>query len=319
MPVTTSQQISRYYQQFHAIEVTFTKEVIKATHLYSKQVYIKCLGYHWPCIVYSSSMSGAKVIMNITTSLRDALRKSNNMISLRFSFLQPDKSDALAFFVGAKIAGSSPYGEKNPELSFVTISFTQRPPDDLIEILGELLEANVNSRKRSEERIVVTSDSLRKLGLGTKGALLTIEQVPRKCIIRDLSFSGAKVIIVGLAKFLVNRTAVLRLQLADDEGQIELVGKVVRFEPVEGRTDIAAFAIQFDEDKVPIKYKMKINSFLRTVKIKPARGADSGGAQIQGKQDSKPSENAGNNPTAGSAAGSATGSPSPTEPNTEDN
>ncbi|MCA1754267.1 MAG: pilus assembly protein PilZ [Spirochaeta sp.] len=257
MPVTTSQQISRYYQQFHAIEVTFTKEVIKATHLYSKQVYIKCLGYHWPCIVYSSSMSGAKVIMNITTSLRDALRKSNNMISLRFSFLQPDKSDALAFFVGAKIAGSSPYGEKNPELSFVTISFTQRPPDDLIEILGELLEANVNSRKRSEERIVVTSDSLRKL----------------------------------------------------------LVGKVVRFEPVEGRTDIAAFAIQFDEDKVPIKYKMKINSFLRTVKIKRARGADSGSAQLQGKHDSNPSEIGGNNPTAGSAAGSA----SPTDPNTEDN
>lgn len=311
MPVTTSQQISRYYQQYHAIEVTFTKEVIKATHLYSKQVYIKCLGYHWPCIVYSSSMAGAKVIVNITSSLRDALRKSNNMISLRFSFLQPDKSDPLAFFVSAKIAGSSPYGEKNPELSFVTINFTQRPPDDLIEILGELLDANVNSRKRSEERIVVTSDSLRKLGLGTKGALLTIEQVPRKCIIRDLSFSGAKVIIVGLAKFLVNRSAVLRLQLADDEGQIELVGTVVRFEPVEGRTDIAAFAIQFDEDKIPIKYKMRINAFLRTVKIKPARGANAAGAQMPSNLNSAPSEVSRNAPPADNS--------SPDTPNTEEN
>ncbi len=311
MPVTTSQQISRYYQQYHAIEVTFTKEVIKATHLYSKQVYIKCLGYHWPCIVYSSSMAGAKVIVNITSSLRDALRKSNNMISLRFSFLQPDKSDALAFFVSAKIAGSSPYGEKNPELSFVTINFTQRPPDDLIEILGELLDANVNSRKRSEERIVVTSDSLRKLGLGTKGALLTIEQVPRKCIIRDLSFSGAKVIIVGLAKFLVNRSAVLRLQLADDEGQIELVGTVVRFVPVEGRTDIAAFAIQFDEDKIPIKYKMRINAFLRTVKIKPNRGADAVATQA-------PSKNAGA-PSSVSGRTLSTDSSSPSTPTTEEN
>jgi len=310
MPVTTSQQISRYYQQYHAIEVTFTKEVIKATHLYSKQVYIKCLGYHWPCIVYSSSMAGAKVIVNITTSLRDALRKSNNMISLRFSFLQPDKSDALAFFVSAKIAGSSPYGEKNPELSFVTINFTQRPPDDLIEILGELLDANVNSRKRSEERIVVTSDSLRKLGLGTKGALLTIEQVPRKCIIRDLSFSGAKVIIVGLAKFLVNRSAVLRLQLADDEGQIELVGTVVRFEPVEGRTDIAAFAIQFDEDKVPIKYKLRINAFLKTVKTKPNRGADAAAEQSPSKPSIAASE--------GSAKPPSTDNSSPDESNTEE-
>lgn len=310
MPVTTSQQISRYYQQYHAIEVTFTKEVIKATHLYSKQVYIKCLGYHWPCIVYSSSMSGAKVIVNITSSLRDALKKSNNMISLRFSFLQPDKTDALAFFVSSKIAGSSPYGEKNPELSFATINFTQRPPDDLIEILGELLDANVNSRKRSEERIMVTSDSLRKLGLGTKGALLTIEQVPRKCIIRDLSFSGAKVIIVGLAKFLVNRSAVLRLQLADDEGHIELVGTVVRFEAVEGRTDIAAFAIQFDEDKIPISYKLKINAFLRTIKAKPTRGADAVNAQSPTTPSNSTSASSGTAPPANT--------PKPTALNTKE-
>ena len=186
MPVTTSQQISRYYDQFRDVEVTFTKEVIKTTLLYTKQVYLKAVGYQWPVIIYSTSLSGAKIIANLQGSLKDALKQSNNIVSLRFSFLRRDKPDPLAFFVGARVAGIQPYQGTNQQLYFLTLQFTQRPPDDLIVILGSLLEANVNAQRRREERIIVNPDSMKKLRLASRGTVVSIANVPRKCIIRDV-------------------------------------------------------------------------------------------------------------------------------------
>jgi len=268
MPVTTSQQIARYYDEFRNVDVTFTREVIKATLLYPKQVFIKCMGYQWPCIIYSSSMVGAKIIANMKSSLNEAVRKANNLVSLRFSFLQRDKPDPLSFFVSSKITGYTPYSKENPELNFITINYTQRPPDDLIEILGTLLEANINSKRRGEDRIVLTADSAKKLGVRSRESRILIDGVPRKCIIRDVSFSGAKVIILGIAKFLVNKEAVLRIELDDPVDAVDIRGKVIRFEPVEGRNDIAAFALKFHEDTIPMKYKMRINNYLKGIKTK---------------------------------------------------
>ena len=263
MPVSTSQQISRYFDQFANIEVTFTKEVTQAILLYPKQVYLRCLGYQWPCIIYSSSLVGARIITNVTGSLNETVRKANNLVSLRYSFLPKDKTDPLSFFVSARVTGYTPYGKNKPELSFMSLAYTQRPPDDLIEILGELLEANVLSQKRKEERVVLTVQTAALMGIDPKECRLTIDGVPRKCIIRDLSFGGAKILLMGLAKFLVNKSADLRLPLTESRGSLTIPGKVVRFDPVEGRTDIAAFALQYDEEKIPLDYKVRMNNLIK--------------------------------------------------------
>lgn len=269
MPVTTSQQIAHYYEQFQDVEVTFNKEVIKATLLNPKGVFLKCLGHQWPCIVYSTSFAEAKVIVSTRGSFNDLVRKANNLVSLRFSFHQGEKADPLSFFVSAKLVGYAPYGQNRPDIAFVSLTYTQRPPDDLIEIVGQLLDANSNAKRRREERIVLTVDSARKLGIRHKEAQVEIAGVPRRCIVRDLSFSGAKVIVLGIAKMLLDKDAVLQLQLTEPPESIKIPGKVIRLEPVEGRSDISAFAMHFDEDAVPVKYKLRINNYLRTQKKKP--------------------------------------------------
>lgn len=263
MSVSTSQQMARYFNEFSTQEVTFTKDVIRATMLNPKQVFLKILGYQFPCIIYSASLVGAKVIVNLHEGLKEVLKKSNNACSLRFNFLQRDKADPLSFFVSGKISGVTPYGEQKPELHFMNIQYTQRPPDDLIEIVGGLLEANVNAKRRKEERVVITNDSLKKLGIGGKNAVVIVDGIPRKCILRDLSFSGAKVIILGVAKFLVNKQATLKLELLDPVETVQIKGTILRFEEVEGRTDIAAYAMKFEDDGVPMEYKMRMNNFLR--------------------------------------------------------
>ena len=265
MALLTSQQLNQYYEKYKNIDVTFTKEVIRAIGLLTKQVFIKCLGYQWPCIIYSSSMSEAKVLANMTPDNFDRIRNANNVVSLRFAFCEADKPDPFTFFVTAKITGFNPYNPDKPNLNFISLLYTQRPPDDLIGILGNLLDVNVNSKKRKEERIIITADSLRKMGLKTKSTKLLVQGIPRNGIIRDLSFSGAKVVIPGIAKFLVDKECSLVL-LSTDNKIITIKGKIVRFEAVEGRKDIAAVAMQFNEDMVPMEYKIMINDYLRLQK-----------------------------------------------------
>lgn len=270
MAVTTSQQISRYYEQFQNTEVTFTKEIIRALLLNTKQVFLKSLGYQWPCIIYSSSMTGAKIITTMQQSLKETLQKSKNAVSLRYSFIQREKTDPLAFFVSAKISGISPYGDPAKGLSFLNLVFTQRPPDDLIERLGNILEANVASQRRSEERIIITPESAKKIGLASKGAHVIVDNVPRKALVRDISFSGAKIIMPGVPQFVVNKPAQIGFEFEEPTETLNIKGSIVRYEAVEGRSDIAAFALKYTEDSVPMAYKMRLSNYLRPIKQKPS-------------------------------------------------
>ncbi len=268
MALMTSQQINRFYQQYKDVDVTFNKDVIRATGLVAKHIFLKFLGTQIPCIVFSSSLSGAKIISNITPETFERLRQANNQVSLRFSFQESDKIDPLAFFVASRITGFNPYNKERPSLNFINLEFTQRPPDDLIAILGSLLEANVNSKKRKEERIQIDANSIRKLGLTSKAGQLRIGNIPRPCIVRDVSFSGAKVVVSGVAKFLLGKSCFLHLETTEQRA-FNLPAVIVRNEPVEGRKDLTAIALNFIEDQVPIEYKMLINEFLKGRPLPP--------------------------------------------------
>ncbi|NCN05464.1 MAG: PilZ domain-containing protein [Spirochaetales bacterium] len=266
MAVITSQQISRYFDQFKNTEVTFTKDVIRATLLSPKNVQLRCLGYQWPVILYSSSLLGAKIIANVSGPLKEVTQKANGLVQLRYSFIQRDKVDPLSFFLNAKITAFHPYNPTQTELNFLNLTFTNRPPDELIQRLGELIEANLAFQQRKEERVSASPEILAQLGFEPKGTTIFIENMPRKCLLRDLSFSGAKVIIMGIAPFLVNKKGTFRIVLTDSEGHIDLPATVVRFEQVQGRQDLAAFALKFDDEAVPTEYKMRLSAFLKTIK-----------------------------------------------------
>jgi hypothetical protein len=265
MSVLTQQKIAGYYDRYKSIDVTFTKEIIQVTGLVPQQVLLKCVGDFWPCVVYSSSFEGAKVVANVKSGITEKLQRANNSVSLRLSFKAVDSETPVTFFVNARVAGYGPYGG-SPDTAMFNLQFTQRPPDDLIEIMGRILDANINSKKRKEERILLTSDSLRKLRILSKDTASFIEGVPRRCILRDISFSGAKIIMMGVAKFLVERDTSLRLDFDDPRESFLIRGKFIRTETVEGRKDLIAMGIAFDESTVPMGYKVRLNDFLSAVR-----------------------------------------------------
>jgi hypothetical protein len=272
MALITSQKITLYYERFKSIDVTFTKEIIQVTGLLTQHVHLKCVSDFWPCVVYSSSFEGARVVANIKSGLIEKLQQANNMVSLRFSFKSVDTGNPVTFFVSSRSVNYVPYGGSK-DVALFTLQFTQRPPDDLIEIMGRLLDANVNSAKRKEERILITADTQRKLKLLAKESAVFIQGVPRRCILRDISFSGVKLIMMGVAKFLVGKEAALRLDFDDPRESFLLRGKFVRAEAVEGRNDLLALAILYDEAAVPMGYKIRFNDFIGTVRADSRQGS----------------------------------------------
>ena len=266
MALITAQQLTNYYNQFAEIDVTFTREVVKVVRLRSKEIFIRALGLHWPCIIYSSSMVGAKIIANVETDFSQKVTEANDLVSLRFSFDQVDKKDPLTFFVSAKVVAYSTYSDDHPELNFVTLKYTQRPSDDLIAIFGTLLEANINAKRRKEERIEINPETVRKLGLLSKNALLMIDDAPKKCIIRDLSFSGALIIIIGAAASMTAKHVKLKLEVADNRQTIVIPGRILRFEEIPERKGIGSVAIQFNDGEVPMEFKLRLNEYISTIR-----------------------------------------------------
>jgi len=273
MAIITSQQLATYYELYRSIEVTFNKEVTALLGFAQEHVMLKIFGVQWHCIIYSSSLESAKIILNLKPEQIEKLRTGSNLVALRYAFRTSDKVEPLTFFANGRVKGYSRYNSTaNPDLYFMTVEFSQRPSDDLIEILGRFLEANVNSQKRKDVRLPVSEANVKKVGFASCNTLVSVENVSRKCLVRDLSFSGALVLIPGVAKFLEGRSAVLKLVLEESGHTLSLAGKLVRVEPLEGRRDITQAALQFDEATVPHAYKLKINDAIRLLKSPSHQG-----------------------------------------------
>ncbi|NLL99957.1 MAG: PilZ domain-containing protein [Treponema sp.] len=264
MGILTSQQISKYYDLYRDVEIIFSKEVIKTLKINPRQIYIKSEGAQWPCIINSTSFLQSKIIIGTKGGAFQALSRNPTTVQLRFYFLQDD-NQPISFFITTRVTKITKYMNSN-DLAIITLGFSQRPPDDFIEKIGTLLEANVNAVRRKEERIIINDESKRKLNLVKEETIVEIQNVPRHCVVRDLSFSGAKIILLGLPQFVQDKETLLRLDFQDPTETISLKGKVVAVSAIQGRKGLIAANISFDEKEIPMPFKIRINNYLTTVR-----------------------------------------------------
>ncbi|MGP1503797.1 MAG: PilZN3 domain-containing protein [Treponema sp.] len=261
LSIATNQLINNYYDLYREDEIVFTKDILSSLHLDPRQVYVKCSGAQWPCIINSTSFQMAKIIIGTAGgAFQQITKKDAPPVSLRYCFIEQD-NQPLIFFVSCRVSDVTPY-MNSKDLAVITLTFTQRPPDDLIFKLGTLLAANDSFVKRSEERILINESTIRKLGLDKKESIAYIQNVPRRCILWNISFSGAKIIIMGIAKFIEGKDILIRLTFSEPNETIDMKGTIVSASNVEGRTDLIQAGIKFDANQVPLAYKIRINEYL---------------------------------------------------------
>ena len=263
MSVSNSHKISNYYDFYRDKEIVFTKANLRYLRMDPRQIYIKCNGGQWPCILNSSSLQQAKIIVGTSSGIYLEInkRKNKNMVlSLRYCFVDQN-NQPIHFFVNSNVIDIKPYKETN-ELALITLEFTQRPPDDLISRIGEFLEVNHNFETRKEERIAINQNSLRQLSIPKEESFIFIAGVPRKCILKDLSFGGAKVLSVGIPKFLMGKRTDLRLIFSDTAEKVSIPGIIKNTDLLPGRKDIVIIHIEFIKEETPMAYKFHINSYI---------------------------------------------------------
>lgn len=266
MSVPLSQQITRYYDYYRDKEISFTKETLHFLRIDPRQIYIKCNGGQWPCIINSTSFQFARIIVGTTSGFAAEIKKKRDLpVSVRYCFIEQDTTP-LSFFVNGRVSNVEPFKDSR-ELLVVTIEFAQQPPDDLILRLGRFIDTNENFSRRKEERIIINAESIRKLNMEKEETLISIAHVPRRCVLRDLSFGGAKILCMGLPRFLVNKEASLKITFVEPQISMNINGTVVYAENLEGRKDIVIANIEFDPESVPMAFKVQINEYITNNKM----------------------------------------------------
>lgn len=258
MSFATSQQIDRYLELYKDVSVTFSKEVIDVLAFDAKQAYIRASGGQWPCIINSTSMLGAKIICNKNSGLlKNLSTKSFSNASLRFSFMDEDTKEPVSFFVTVRLLGVSDY--QMQDLVLVSLEYTQRAPDALIERLGRIISASVNAKRLSNEKIVLNEVNMRRISLLKKETVVFVDGVPRRCILQHVCFAGATVYMMGVATFLKNKAVTLKFEFTDPDAVIAIKGKTNKATPLEDRKDLVSLNIEYTQPSM--NYNLYLNRY----------------------------------------------------------
>lgn len=266
MAVLSVIKIQEYYEKYQMKEIFFNKSIRQETGLDTSKVMLKMCGTMFPCVLYSCSMSFAKIVMNLDEEAYAMIQNAKNALTLHFSFLPEQGKHDIQFFVSCTTKALKSFKINNgSDTSYIiTLAFYQKPPDDLIEILGTVSESIENFEKRKELRIKLDKKVADEIGFISQKALIEIDSINRPCIITDISASGCGAILMLLKPdLIVNKPVRITFHLQDLKmPSLELTGVVKRYEQVESNKLLYLIGILYDLEAIPYKYKNIINNYI---------------------------------------------------------
>jgi len=270
MNVLGSGMIQNLYERYKKVEVTYNAQVTEALGYLPKDASLKIQGNQYPCLLHSMSFDSAKLILGVPLTKLDSLKDGAKLAILRLAFLGSRSGAPEAYQISGSLTVTQT--RQNTDQSAILIlemSFNHRPQDGLLEIQGGYLDLQKDARQRHDERIPITDASALVLGLLSRNSTITVDAIPRKCLVRELSYGGAKIILTGLAQFLGDKNFELELVFAE-EGKMFLPGQVVRSDPVEGHKELAVLGLRYSPEKVPMGYLTSLQRGLKRGMSEPA-------------------------------------------------
>lgn len=264
-----NKRLNEIYENHSFHDTTFNQSVIKSLGLVTNQIAIKCGDMKESCIIYSSSLISARIIVKLTKNQLYKIKKKNGAISLNFTFKIESEKNNISFYVNSKITHMEEYKQDKPDLYFFVISFINRAPDDLIEILGSHIVKQLNKHKRAEERFVLDNSLRKSTCCANQENILFISGKGKRCILTEISIFSAKIIMVGNPDdFIGNPSVMLIIKCKDMEGVGEMMGNIDRAEVVNEKDSLYSIIINFNQEMIPPSYKLWISEFLELVNIK---------------------------------------------------
>lgn len=260
-------RLNKLYDEHKDHDITLNQKVIKAIGLVINHVYFKCGSLKIPCIIYSTSMTRAKVIAKLEKSFFEKLKNHKNIVSLRFIFNK--QSQIISFYINSKVRDYQIYDTEKEDHYYLELEFNNRSPDDLIDTLGSFIEKQALKQKRAEERFLLNSGPKEVLGLKQMENFLFIAGNGKRCLLTEISIFSAKIIINGkIGDFKRGDSVMLLMKSKMMNGLGEMMGYIERVEVIDGKEGIFSIIILFDQEKIPPKYKMWVAECIETIKFR---------------------------------------------------
>lgn len=258
-----------FYTKYKDYDVTFNQEMIDSLGMVTDQISFKCGEIKVPCIVYSSTMMGARLIAKLEKNFFDLLREHRNTIVLRYTFKTSGTAREISFIVHSKLKFSNAYDRDKPDFYYLFIDYINGAPNTLIDILGNHIETKISSQKRTEERIILYSDQEDKAALKIMENYLFIAGKGVKCILTEISIFSAKVLAKCSECSVEPGTVAMLIMKAEGlDGVGEMMGNIERVEPINKEEGFYSVIISFDQERIPPSYKMWIADCIEMIKIK---------------------------------------------------
>lgn len=273
MSLVSQHKLNILFEKYRDREIAFTKSMMHLTRLDPANIYVKVKSTVIHCIIYSCSMKSVKVIVNLSQDDFAQIQTAKNLVNIRFSFkpkASAKRQDPIVFFIPSLVKGFNKFEINKKNAFLISADFVQKPPDDLIEILGRTIEVAENFEKRKNIRIPINDTIIKEIGFVSGKVVSIIDNIKRPSIIKNISSGGCLIILSCVPKFLVGKDISIQLVHKDSMSIVVLYGKVLRFESIENRTDIFGLGISFYEDKIPFVYKELLSDYLDTLERKLA-------------------------------------------------
>lgn len=250
--------IDRYYEELHYNVVTFTKQVCRKVGLVRGDSHIRIRGETLPCLIYSLSMERAVVILRINETAKAIMAQTMPALTLHVRF-SPTK-ESISLMLDAQIEEIKEYGEKVPDTYFLALRYRRKAPNDLIKILGELIEAEKEKERRIFERINLDPQNAKKMGLSPAETFLFCQGEGKKCVLQEISVFSARVVISGHPADYEGNKAMLIMKI-ESAGEIgEMLGSVYSAEEL--GNNLVSVVVHFDQEVIPPSYKMFIGTYI---------------------------------------------------------
>lgn len=258
------------YNEHKDHDVTLSQKVIRNIGLIVDQVLLKCGSAKVPCIIYSTSMVKARIIARMNDEILEELNKHKNNVSLRFTFFVKTQSQTISFYMNSKVINSEEYDGNRPDFYYISLEFTKRPPDDLIDILGNYITEQQSRHKRAEERVVFNGQENSSPFFKSMENFLFVSGNGKRCVLAEISIFSAKVLISGKPdEYKEGESAMLLMKSEALEGLGEMVGKIGRVDLINREEGMFSVIIVFNQDMIPPVYKMWVAQCIEMIKINP--------------------------------------------------
>ena len=112
------------------------------------------------------------------------------------------------------------------------------------------------------KNLEVNKNTINKLHFFSTTGILKLNNKNKKCIVKDVSFSGMKLIAAGNEKDFINKNISIKLPFADNITADIINGAVIRTDSIGDSKDFVSLGILLDNSSIPFDYKNVIADFL---------------------------------------------------------